>query len=95
MPICKYCLKEVELLPAREGSKHPNIPVEKDPVYFHMVQSHSDAYDKFYTDDGELVYGRELKPFDMQKTRGWIPHKYKCENWKYCNSKKKGYRKDL
>lgn len=92
MPKCKYCGKQIEFVTA---TNRRMIPVEKDPVYFHPVQSHSDAYDKFYTDDGELVYGRGVKAFDMHKVKGWIPHKYHCENWKYCNSKKKGYRKDL
>jgi len=87
MAICKYCGEQIEFIttPTRRM-----IPVEKNPVYFHKVESHSEAYERFYLDNGELVYGRALKPLDFQKTRGWIPHRFRCENWKYCNTKGKG-----
>jgi len=92
MPKCRYCGKPIEFITA---SNRRMIPVEVEPVYFHPVQSKSETYDKFYTEDGEMLCGREPKPFETYRVKGYRPHKYFCENWKYCNSGRKGYRKDL
>ena len=55
MPKCRYCGKPIEFITA---SNRRMIPVEVEPVYFHPVQSKSETYDKFYTEDGEMLCGR-------------------------------------
>ena len=76
MPKCKYCGQEILLI---EGPNRRRTPVNPELVQFMRINTQSDAYDRYVLPTGELVYGRPLKRFEVERTMGYIPHKYTCE----------------
>ena len=88
MPKCRYCGDEIIFI---ENEKRRRIPVDPDIVVFKRIYSKSELYQDYILPTGEKVAGRPLKRFEIDRTFGYVPHKYTCtgRDIKYSKQKRR------